>query len=309
MEFDTTKFDWTDDEIKKFSSQIDYFKSFRSKPINQDNFYEAYKTCYLLIDKIPLASTRVDVNFILRGRPNLTDSHFKEEWEISYNSRFKKFIKLGRFNRPLESMFYGSVPDELDNNHFGLVAAMECYKELFTEENITLTQYFTFGKWCLNTHFEVVNLCNDDKCLAANPRLNISTKKHEEYIRKRFPLKTAEFIIEFWKFISKLAANKFENDQDHFLTTAIICAIITYRKKEMNLETYGALYPSTMTENNGLNIVLQPTTVDKFLNLKTAFMVKFDRQTTDLKKFSVEQCTDEANVINKEFTFLKRNNY
>ncbi len=309
MEIDRTKFEWTDEDLTKFYSQIEYFKSFRHKPINQDNFFEAYKTCYLLFGKIPLASTRIDVNFILRGRPNLTQNHFKEEWEISYNSKNKHRIQLGRFNRPLDPMFYGSVPDELGDNHFALVAAMECYKELFNEENTTIKQYFTFGKWYLNTHFEVVNLCNDDKCLSTNPSLNISTKKHEELINKTFPSKAAGFIIEFWKFLSQLAGSKYENEHDHFITTAFICAIINYRKNEMNLETHGALYPSTMTENNGLNVVLTPDTVDKFLNLRSAFMVKFSRNPANFKNFGVEQCTEEAMVINHEFSFVKRNNY
>jgi hypothetical protein len=77
----------------------------------------------------------------------------------------------------------------------------------------------------------------------------------------------------------------------------------------MNLETHGALYPSTMTENNGLNVVLTPDTVDKFLNLKSAFMIKFSRNPDNFKNFGVEQCTDEAKVTNHEFAFVKRNNY
>jgi hypothetical protein len=309
IKIDTTKFEWTDNDIQKFNGQVEYFKSFRNKSINQDNFYEAYKTCYLLFDKIPIPSTRVDVNYILRGRPNLTENHFKEEWEISYNSRNKHLIPLGRFNRPLDPMFYSSVPDEIGDSHFGLVAAMECHKELFIEDNTVLTQYFTFGKWYLNTHFDVVNLCNDEKFLASNPRLGISTKKHEDLISRTFSSKAAGFIIQFWKFLSELSGSKCENEHEHFLTTAFLCAIINYRKNEMNLETHGALYPSTITENKGLNIVLHPDAVDKFLNLKSAFMVKFSRNPVNFKTFGVEQCTHEAKVINSAYSFLKKSNY
>jgi hypothetical protein len=189
----------------------------------------------------------------------------------------------------------------LDMQHFGLVAALECCKDLIDERNTIPYQYLTFGKWFLNNQFEVINLCCDDKFLSANPKLKRTTENHKKYIFETFPSKSADFIIKFWEFISDIAGYKAENDNDHFITTAFICAAINYRKNVFGQDIHGALFPSTMTENRGLNIVLTPTAVDNLLTLKSVFMVKFIRHAHNHKGFDIKQCSDESAVVNNCF--------
>lgn len=208
MEIDIARFSWDTSQIKDFKDQVEHFKSFRHKPINQENFQEAFGICYQLCDKIPLAVTLIDVPYILRGRPNKINQMFSKETEISYNSTNSEAIKLGRFNRPQEPMFYGSVLDEIDHIHFGAAASLECCKKLIDPENKEPYQYITFGKWYLNDPFYAINLCNDDKLLMVNPRLRASTLRHEQYIKSQFPDAASGFIIEFWKFMSSLAGKR-----------------------------------------------------------------------------------------------------
>lgn len=63
-----------------------------------------------------------------------------------------------------------------------------------------------------------------------NPRLRTSTLNHEQYIRQIFGEDSSELIINFWKFMSSLAGERQEIEQDHFLTTAFLCAIVNYRE-------------------------------------------------------------------------------
>lgn len=306
MTLDITRFKWKSKEIKEFQNQVDQFKSFRNKPITQENFQEAFGICYLLCDKIPLAVTLIKVPYILRGRANEDESVYSKETEISYNSTNTHAIKLGRFNRPCEPVFYGSLPDEIDHLHFGAAASLECCKKLLDLENEDPYQYITFGKWFLKKPFYAINLCNDDKLLTMNPGLRASTLKHEQDIRDQFGDTSSEFIINFWKFLSSLAGKRQEIEQDHFLTTAFLCAIIKYRENVMKANTAGIIYPSTMTENEGINIVLTRASTDRFLVLKKVHMAKFVRRPNNPTAYDIYQCTDEVDVIDHTFQLTKK---
>lgn len=298
-------FQWDIDRINAFYDQIIAFKSFREKPITQETFQELFNICYLLCDKIPLAVTKINSPYILRGRPNDEHQMFTAESEISYRLTNTNEIALGRFNRPGESVFYGTLPDEVGTAHFGAAASLECCKRLVSPDNKDLYQYITFGKWYVLEPFYVINFCNDNKLLQVNPGLRKATLDHEQYIKQLFPGEPARFIIEFWKFLSELAGKKQEIDQDHFLTTAFLCAIIEYRKRVYQSPTAGAIFPSTMTENEGINIVLTQAAVNKFLSLKKVHMAKFIRRIDDPKAYDIYPCAKEVQVINHNFQLIK----
>ncbi len=86
-EISPSQFEFQDQDIDKLSSQLDNIKSYISKEINQDNFQELCNAWYELIAKIPFASIPVDVEWLLRARPNFNGEIFDEESDISYNTK------------------------------------------------------------------------------------------------------------------------------------------------------------------------------------------------------------------------------
>jgi hypothetical protein len=85
-------------------------------------------------------------------------------------------------------------------------------------------------------------------------------------------------------FFSELACKKHATDQQYFITTAYITALKEYYKDDFN----GIIYPSSMTEMEGLNIVMTPKAVDKFLEVKEAFMYKLIRNPKKNQNLSMD---------------------
>jgi hypothetical protein len=256
-------YNWNENEIKKFQIEFQKILSFLHKPIDQDNFQELFNNCLNIVANIPLPLIEIDAHFILRARPNYYGEVFKEQSEISYNTRNIKRIRLNRFNRPEESMFYGAAPSE-EQARFVATATLECCKEILDEQNTSREQYFTFGKWHVKEKFPVVNLCFHDTTLQISPNLKRIITNYLDDAQEHLSHDSVDFLKEYWYFFSNLACQKHSTDQQYFITTAYITALKEYYKDNFT----GIIYPSSMTEMEGLNIVLTPQEVDKFLNLK-----------------------------------------
>ena len=295
-DIDLSHINWIEEDIGIFRRKLDIIMSFLNKPINQDNFQEVLNHCYYLVDKIPLPLIPVDTNFIVRGRANYNGEVFTDQREISYNSENKDKIELNRFNRPKESMFYGAVPASDQGRLIGTISLESC-KELIDDKNTTREQYFTFGKWYIRESFLVLNLCFNDRVVEVNPELKKGIEHYLNDVQKMMPSNSAKFITEYWKFFSALACKKHESDQQYFITTAFMCAVREYYKESFN----GIAYPSSMTENEGVNIVLMPEAVDKYLNLKQVFMYKFSRDPNNPKYYHSGKCSQIAEVTEERF--------
>lgn len=293
---DFSRFKWANSDINRFKSEFDKVKSFLGKDINQENFQLLIDSFYFLIDRIPLSLLSINNSFLVRGRPNYNGEVFKEESDISYNTKNQEKIKLGRFNRPFDCMFYAAVPSNPQSRMTATVL-LECCKEIEDESNITREQFFTFGKWFLKEPIRVLNLCFHEKCLQTNAFLNGSVDFSQKELREKMPLKLVEFIEGYWAFLSNLSCNKYSTDQQYFITAAFIATMKEYYGDEFN----GIIYPSSMTGMEGLDIVLTPQAVGKYLDLKQAFMYKLARTPNNPKGFNGYQCSNIADVVDHRF--------
>jgi hypothetical protein len=302
LTIDSKRFNWSEKEIKIIHDRIGYFKSFRKKPINEENFSELCNTLYYLIDLIPLPTISIDLPFIIRSRPNEGAVLFSEEWEISYNSRATDIIGAGRFNRPKESMFYGcGFGENADKNDFIITACLESCKKILDPGNTSPFQYFTVGQWKVNQHFEVINLCYNEGLLSINPKIKKRVDLFIQDLEVKFGVSGSRVICEFWRFLTDLAAKKEEVSADHFLTSAVFTVIGTYYQREMNRTINGIFYPSPITRNEGINLVLTPDAVNRLLTLEKVCMVKFERWKSDPKHYNIFQCSKVADVAGNKF--------
>ena len=294
---DLSKFQWEQSDFDLFQQKFDEILSFLNEDINQNNFQEVVGKFWFLVDKIPLPICLIDTNFILRSRPNYNGEVFKEEADISCNTKRRDLIKLSRFNRPFESMFYGAVPA---SNQARLVAtvSLECCKEIVDESNFKKEQYLTFGKWYLTTTIPVLNLCFNNNCIQINSGLKNNVNNFTHSLNSKMSSERVDFIIKYYSFLSDLSCNTYSTEQQYLITTAFICTVREYYGSEFN----GIIYPSSMTSMEGVNCVLTPDAVDKYLELRQAFMYKLVRNPSNPKAYVGDQASNIADVVDKKFS-------
>lgn len=303
-EIQTSQFEFQTDEIENLSTQLDKIKSYATKEINQDNFQALCDAWYEIVVKIPFPTILVETEWLLRARPNFNSEIFKEESDISYNTKNVGAIKASRFNRPEESVFYGTLPSD-EQTKFIAGASLECYKDLIDEKNVELIQYLTFGKWHLKQKFPVINLCFEEKALKAHEGLKRIVDNYLLNIERDLSDKSANLIKECWFMLSKLASDRYKYDQQYFITTAFFCVFREYYKQKFNYSIHGIIYPSSMVYSNAINIVLMPEAVDKFLYLKEAFMYKYVKSVDNLKAYECGLCSLISQVINKKLNIAE----
>jgi len=289
-EIDRGRFEFNENEIDIFLGELKNIRSYESKEINQENFQALCNIWYTLIARIPLPAVQIDVEWLLRARPNFNGEIFKEESDISYNKKNKSAIKANRFNRPEESVFYGTLPSDEQAKFFAGIS-LESYKELINENNLESVHYLTVGKWHLKENFIVVNLCFSELALRAHSGLKKIIDSCLLDIKQKSSEQSFDFLKNFWFSLSELASAKLECEQQYFITTAFFCALRAYYKRYYNESLNGLLYPSSMVNGDALNVVLMPDTVDKYLYLKEAFMYKFVRGTENKKSYKCGICS------------------
>ena len=153
----------------------------------------------------------------------------------------------------------------------------------------------------MTQHFFVVNLCYDKRFLKHNEWHGQRIETFFKDLEKDFISSSLDFIKEFWGFFSTLASDKAEIKQNHFLTTAFFSAIKMYYWHTKQELVHGIIYPSTMTENVGLNVVLTKDAVDKYLKLDKVFVKRFIKDANDKKLYHYIRCSNVADVKDNKF--------
>jgi len=300
---DHSNFSWTEEDINSFEKEFEIISGFLHSSVNNDTFQELFNHCYYLVDKIPLPMFHLNVSFLVRARPNYNGEIFTEESDISYNTKNVKKIKANRFNRPEESMFYGTLKADSGKGDFIPTATLESCKELLDNTNTSRYQYLTFGKWHLKEDFHVVNLCFHDDIMSHNPMLKKYIDLYFEEMQKVFPASSVALIKRFLKFFSDMASAKHPTNAHYFISTAFFCALKEYYKRTDNTEIHGIIYPSCMTEYHGVNIVLTPEAVHRFLYLEEAFMYRYTRDPKNPTIYYSNVVSNIAKNIEGKFQF------
>jgi hypothetical protein len=153
----------------------------------------------------------------------------------------------------------------------------------------------------LKENFFVVNLCYDIRYLKNNEWHGQRIEVFFKELEKNFIPSSINFIKEFWAFFSTLASDKAEIIQNHFLTTAFFSAIKMYYLHIKKENVHGIIYPSNMTENVGLNVVLTPEAVEKYLKLEKVFVKRFMKDFNHEKLYHYIRCSNVAEVKDNKF--------
>lgn len=292
---------YTDDELRHLQNLFEEIRSYIEKPVTESNFKSVYLAAYNFFSGFPVSMIEITEKAILRSRENEKTRYFNHQNEVSYNSSKPEKIYLGRFNRPQEAVFYGSLPTEGEQANFLGTALIESCKSIIDDSSIESSFELTTGMWNV-VPFMVVCFGFNDTHLEVNPRMKRNIEHFINDVVSKCDKRSSDFILSCLRYFSDLSAMKTDNESVYMILTAIFCAI-RMKYQEEGIVINGIMYPSSVTDNKGLNIALMPHAVDKYLTLSNVIMYRFDRWQTDRKQFDAYPITQIINVVNEEFSF------
>ena len=286
---------FTAEQIQGFEAAAKEIEPFFFLPVTEENFNSVLNIWHGLISALPLPLVSTDVNFILRSRPNDENEIFEDEADVSYNSKRPDLIGPGRFNRPFEAVFYGTLPSD-QQDKFIAATSTESYKELISDRNTKEVLYYHFCKFRVKTPFPVLNLCFEPRVLSLHPGLNRLVMGHIKNLKENLPPDSFKAILRFWHYLSKLASERKLCNQHYMITTALFCAIRHYYETRSDDRVNGLIYPSPMVYGDAVNIVMMPHAVDTFLEADDCFMFKYIRGLHNPKHFDTDICSKPSKV-------------
>ncbi|MCJ8211860.1 hypothetical protein MUY27_19225 [Mucilaginibacter sp. RS28] len=295
---------WVNDNLSSLQKKLETVKRLLTQPVDNARFNEAINAIYFIIDKLPLMVTRLNVGtHIFRARPNYGKLYSKKQ-DISYNIENVDKISAGRFNRPLEPLFYGSLRVNNPKIDPVLHCSLEACKQLKDQINPPAIQDLTIGCWINKGLLPVINLSFDEKHLAGNADLRQATDNFKAKTDKFFSPAASKFIFKFMEFFSELACSVNKDESSYFIMNAYLFAIRYYYANERNTAIPGVIYPSAMTDNHGLNMVLVPQAVDYFLELQYVYMQRFFLPKGS-KTYISYPCSELIKVADEKFNFAR----
>lgn len=298
---DFSRYNWSNQDLDEFSKKLSSVASFLKKPVTDNNIQILYSDFDYLVSKVPLPLIPVEFNFLLRARHNKKDEIFKEESEISYNSKNTEYIDLNRFNLRKQSMFYGALPSNEEQGRWLATVTLECHKEVVDKEDAEPWHYFTLGRWEIQSRLHVINLCFNDQTVTVSPWIKKNIDYYINEIQTKLTKNSSKFLINYWRFLSDLSCAKADSERrQHCISTVLMLAVRSVYEDEFN----GILYPSSMTDNEGVNIVLTPEAVNKYLKLSQAVMYKLVRDKDNHHTYHGSECSKTVPVENGLFTIV-----
>jgi hypothetical protein len=287
-------------KINTPKGEIDHYLAMLNQEITRTapDFEKIKAECFELLCRLPLPIWIFDRGFVLRSRRNFNGEVFQSASEISYNPRVDK-VSLGRFNLGGEAAFYCSVPLSTSGTQGYASSICEGGKELFDTESAESRYDFTVGKWIVVRPINVVVLtfygpaiqvCEDAGRINSKFSGDLSEAlSAEDYTKWR----------SFQDFFSERAARKYDSTKSYLLMTAFRHALQQRYGGQL-----GILYSSSMTENQGMNLVLSREVIDGgSLVLEGANMVRCERNPSKYKKYTTYPCSNYATADSQRFAF------
>lgn len=291
---------WTDLELDRLRSFFEAIKQGVNAPLTKENFSALIYNCDFLFSFFPIPVIEINQDKLIRARRNMNGEIFSAQHEISYNSRNPEFIKLGRFNLAEEGLFYGAVPLESAMASYLPTAILEACKELVDDTNKEMTFDFTVGYWRVKP-FMALCLCFDEKHFLHNEHMAKNISEFKQCIDEACDLKSASFIHEVLNYISALSSTPKPTEGCYMVLNAIFKSLCkTYANNHQ--QVYAAIYPSSITESKGLNIVISQDIVDTNLTLDSVVAFTAQRRPDDLKQLDMLQVSKVAHVLDGRFT-------
>ncbi|RYY06580.1 MAG: hypothetical protein EOP43_05925 [Sphingobacteriaceae bacterium] len=298
-------------DINIFKQKFEQLKQLLLCSANNENFEKAFELFYYIFDAVPMMYNRLSDVPIFRAASNDLNEVFSTQSRISYNPK-KENIGPGKFNVWYQSMFYGCLPYEAVNkNEYPeprLVAALECCKELYSNNKPLVVKDITIGRWELKESINAINLAFDNVHLSKNPELKRTNDQFLNHILEAYSPEAGQLIKEIYKYFSSLCRTG-SDEKTYYILTALFASLQNYYETNKGLKIDALISSSAASEGHGLNIVIIPDAVERCLWLKAVMM---DRYFSVAPEFTTYSCYPITEVIfnhfkatNFNFTFKK----
>lgn len=253
------------------------------------NFEVLKKICFRIISTVPLPVYSFEKSFILRARPNFNGEVFKNKSEISYNP-CKEKVKPSRFNLQGEPVFYGAMALKSENADGALTTICESFKDLFDSNYKIKEQYLTIGRWQIMKPISLILFTFFPNAEQKNSYLHRINPFYREFINSACSESDYQKCQIVYNYISEQAARKVDSQNNYLFTTAFFHTL-----KEFYGNEIGIMYSSSMTDNNGISLVLSKEVVDNnYLLLDFVAMYKCRRNPSNPREFRIYPCSREA---------------
>jgi len=293
-----------DADLEQFKKVMKYIDLHVNMTFNEQTFSELKEVCKVILNNVPFMISFVESTYITRARKN-TKELFSKKQDISCNTNIER-IEAGRFNLEKQSVFYGCLPTYHPNgeriNYRNQCPMFEVCKEITTHEGLTFPIFFTLGFWKVTKPLAVMNLCYDEDHLDSNSALDRPVKAFIENLQASCPKDVFDFIMNVWRYFSGLSRKWDEANHRnyYYILTAFFAAFEESHQETYHTSCTGIIYPSAMTQAKGLNIVLNPKSVDEHLELTHVQM--YTLRSRGLP-YDYEPLTKAVQVLDDGFTF------
>lgn len=236
-----------------------------AKNLNSVSYEEIYDLLQNGIRFIPLPIAKVRKNaFIDRVRQNKGETLFKHIDELGYIK--DKYVidnvlkSFGRANNPHQVMFYGALETALidksrltalaETSHIFRIKGTDCIEG----------ELYTVSRWETQEEFLVVEVVFSEYALKNNPEVAESFENQKKLLQEHnLEKEELAFHLDFLKFISEEFSKKVTNTEDYKISVAYTNLAL------LHPDVKGIVYPSVQTEYFGINMVLPPETVNRYI--------------------------------------------
>lgn len=274
-------------EILGRIQQIDFAAhSFRTTSLTLSNM------CYDLLCRVPVPLVEIDTAFLVRSRPGyeINGKVYSTIGDVSYNP-IKRNCRLGRFNEDGEQVFYAGVPSRMPKGALSIASILESDKDIINDKIVNGgNRFVTVSRWHLNQRIRVANFTICESAIQNNYTVLETSYHFINSMARKFTPESCESMLSLFNYISEKAAHKGNELFNYRITNAFKRALEKYYGPAIN----GILYSSAMTENNGLNVVLNKRVIDSnFLKLDGVCVYKIECPPF-LKERNVFPCSNFA---------------
>lgn len=237
-----------------------------SKKLDQISYDDVYNLLRESIQKIPIPMAVLHKNTeVDRARLNVGSELYNNINDLGYikdDDIIENYLKnYGRANKPHQVMFYAAIRTSLIDKP-RLTAIAETSK-LFQDKNgyNLKGEKYTVSRWLGNEKFYVAEIVFAKKAIENNPDIKRAFENQIDFANQSGE-KDLEFYKEFLIFISEEFARKITKNDDYKISVAYTNLILQHPEIE------GIVFPSVQTGYQGANIVMPPSTIDKYFQPK-----------------------------------------
>lgn len=237
-----------------------------SNKLDKISYSEIYNLLRESIIRIPIPMAKFHKDAELdRARLNKGDNLYNSIDDLGYikdqNIIDNYLNEYGRANMPHQVMFYAAMKTSIIDKP--RVTAIAETSRLFQDKNgYNLDgEKYTISRWVSSEEFLIAEMVFSKAAIKSNPDVRKSFENQIQFANN-LDEKDIQFYNEFLIFISEEFARKTEKNDDYKISVAYTNLILEHPKVK------GVMFPSVQTNYLGANLVIPPSTVDKYFTPK-----------------------------------------